>query len=91
MTRVKRLPIGTICLCTPTAQPVIGPIERLFVHDKRSNYGRLYYNAGEATFHNQLVRTISYSGNDYLIQSLTTNKSCWTVHQFLTPISFKEL
>ena len=91
MTRVKRLPIGTVCLCTHPAEQVIGPIERLFVHDKRSSYGPLYYYAWAATFHNQLVRIISYSGNEYLIQSLSTNKSCWTVHQFLTPISFKEL
>ena len=89
MTRVKRLPVGTTCLFN--YQHFNGPIDRLFVHDKRSNYGRLYYHTWEAAFHNQLVRIISYSGNDYLVQSLSTNKSCRTVHQFLSPVSFKEL
>ena len=89
MTRVKRLPIGTHCLFT--YQHSNGPIDRLFVHDKRSNYGRLYHHAWEAAFHNQLVRIISYSGNEYLVQSLADKKACWTVHQFLTPASFKEL
>lgn len=90
MTRVKRLPLGTHCLFT--YQHSSGtPIERLFVHDKRYNYGRLYYGQWESTFHNQLVRIISYSGNEYLVKSLTTKKSCWVVHQFLTPVSFKEL
>lgn len=90
MIRVKRLPIGITCLFTyPVFQSPT--FDRLFVHDKRASYGPLFYSAWSKTFHGQLVRIILYSGNEYLVKSLTTNCTCWAAHQLLTPVSFKEL